>query len=823
MKKQNETNSNDTNNITLNIYEKTRVKLICNWCTSKDLCFEWDKMSKGKLEWDNIEVTWDDNADFFVIINKPLGNEHYIPERTIVFQMEPWCYDEKQNWGVKTWGKWAHPEDEQNFLQVRNHLNFYNNAFWAELNIDYNTFKNKEIIKFDGNEYSNAFSTICTSKYFDPGHIKRIDFLKFIESKNDPEVNFHLFNDDNNCNFKSYKGKAVQKVNKEIGLLPYKYYFMCENNCEHNFITEKIWESILCECLVFYWGCPNVSDYINPLAYVQLDMDDFEKSFEIVKNAFKSNLWEQRIYIIREEKQKILDYYSFFATVHRTLFDDFKFSKHPSKDEIIKINPFLKNIINLNLYKILKPETSYKKNVCFIHSCTLENYSTEVLDDMIAKIETSELFSRLDYIIINNIGIKLNKRKYAYNKKIKIVNHDLNTQLFEIDTLKLIHKFSELFSDINVLYMHTKGISYQKDTPLFKNVKDWKDTMMYFLIDKFENCLQALKYNDSVGINFSPESMYSKTTPHWSGNFWWSKTTYIKDLSIDSLKVKHDAEWWILSNKDAKYVEVFNTQTNHYLNDYPVSNYSDPTELTKDEIQKNECLIKNLYVINLERRTDRKEKMEQVLLEQNINDYEFFKAIDGRQLELTDEIYNLFKNNDFGNRKGFIACALSHLSLLKQLVHSEEEYYIIMEDDITFCDNFKTELIKNILKIKNNKEIDFLYLGYHFKKKYENDRFTYLNHLTQIDNHEKYSICGNFGYIVTKLGARKLLDYIAINGIKHGIDYLIKIVPDMNNMICQPHIVFSEWVSKIASEVDSDIQRDYICFDFSKYKNIQNI
>jgi hypothetical protein len=38
---------------------------------------------------------------------------------------------------------------------------------------------------------------------------------------------------------------------------------MMENNFERNYITEKLWEPILCETLVFYYGCPNITDYIN--------------------------------------------------------------------------------------------------------------------------------------------------------------------------------------------------------------------------------------------------------------------------------------------------------------------------------------------------------------------------------------------------------------------------------------------------------------------------------------------------------------------------------------------------------------------------------
>lgn len=294
-----------------------RIKMICNWTDSKTLCDEWNWMSKGNYKWENIQITWEDNdIDFYVIINKPKHNDFYIPEKTIIYQMEPQCESFNQSWGIRTWGEWANP-DPHRFFMVRTSKKYLNNVLW-QLPLTYDYFKNNVIIK-DVNK-SHIVSSICSSKYFDPGHIKRIDFLKYIEEKNDDVIQLHIFNRDNLHNFKSYQGKLEPYIDKHNGLIPYKYYFMCENNAEYNFITEKIWEPIICETLVFYWGCPNITDYINPLAFVQLDMEDYEKSYLIIKNALENNLWEQRIQYIKEEKNKILDYYNFFPTLKRILY-----------------------------------------------------------------------------------------------------------------------------------------------------------------------------------------------------------------------------------------------------------------------------------------------------------------------------------------------------------------------------------------------------------------------------------------------------------------------------------------------------------------------
>jgi hypothetical protein len=137
-------------------------------------------------------------------------------------------------------------------------------------------------------------STICSSKYQDEGHKLRIDTLKYFESKGLP---IDIYGVDNGQQFNSYIG-PLDKKEKSKGILPYKYYFMMDNNFERNYITEKLWEPILCETLVFYYGCPNITDYIDKDAFVLLDINDFEKSYQIIKTAIEEDWWSQRIDII---------------------------------------------------------------------------------------------------------------------------------------------------------------------------------------------------------------------------------------------------------------------------------------------------------------------------------------------------------------------------------------------------------------------------------------------------------------------------------------------------------------------------------------------
>jgi hypothetical protein len=321
---------------------------------------------------------------------------------------------------------------------------------------------------------------------------------------------------------------------------------MAENNQEKNFVTEKIWEPLLTETLCFYWGCPNVSEWVNPLAYVQLDLDDFEGSFQIIKSAIENDLWSDRIDIIRHEKAKVLDYYNMFPTIERIIVED-KFLK-PVKDFY---------------QKHFSDDVQYQ-NVCFIHSCNLGN--TSVLESIVDHITNSEINNSLDIIWIVNIGKEI--QTVFPNSKVKIVEYSSDTQTFELHTINLMWKFSQTHPNTNLLYLHTKGVSYNAVPP---TVRDWTNYMLYFLVNKFNKSDLSLldTFTDSMGLNFQ-----NTPHPHYSGNFWWSHTNYIRSLKPIISNVRHDAEWWILSGKNTRSTIINNSNINHYNQLYPASAYT---------------------------------------------------------------------------------------------------------------------------------------------------------------------------------------------------------------------------------------------------------
>jgi len=455
------------NNINIDsIKNNIKVKLICNWCSSEQLCLEWSNMSEHLFKWKNIEVTWNyENIDYYVIINYPSNNEYYDPKKTIIFQMEPKCSNNNQNWGIKTWGLWENP-DPLKFLQVRTHELYYNNCT-SQLKINYNELSSISIIK----RSDNYISTICSSKYFDPGHIKRIDFLHFLEKKNDNFINIDIYGFENKHDFKNYKGSlSINK--KDDGLIPYKYYFMGENNIENNYISEKFWEPLLCECLCFYYGAPNINKYINPKAFIKLNLDNFEESYNIIKYSIENNLYEERLSIIKEEKYKILNYYNFYPTIERII----------TKDIWTKKINFINNtkiiiLDNGNIYKLFP----------FINTIAEFGFEIEIINyinENELKIENIDLVDNKIYsnFINKRIVYKLYKNTVLNIKYIK--NND----------------FIKTFNHINIYEKYMNGINDKNYFIIGSN-----DSFEYSY-DLFFNYILLLPYNYDIcmlnGINF---------------------------------------------------------------------------------------------------------------------------------------------------------------------------------------------------------------------------------------------------------------------------------------------------------------------------------
>jgi hypothetical protein len=135
----------------------------------------------------------------------------------------------------------------------------------------------------------------------------------------------------------------------------------------------------------------------------------------------------------------------------------------------------------------------------------------------------------------------------------------------EVPTLAALHQQS-LKDDFWVLYLHTKGVSYQEQGYDKAGMTAWRHYLEHFCINKWQECVSHLDKFDAVGCEYVKERKTPKGPfpGHFRGNFWWSKSSYLRTLprviNIDmpSTELRRKGEYWVGSGKDFKPKSLFN-------------------------------------------------------------------------------------------------------------------------------------------------------------------------------------------------------------------------------------------------------------------------
>jgi len=214
-----------------------------------------------------------------------------------------------------------------------------------------------------------------------------------------------------------------------------------------------------------------------------------------------------------------------------------------------------------------------------------------------------------------------------------------------------------------------------------------------------------------------------------------------------------------------------------------------------------------IYAINLKRRPDKRENIENELKKYNF-EYIIYDAVDGRELDLDKMIgeeqinaTNRLRNTEYG-------CYFSHINVWNDFLKTNKKYCLILEDDAVFNYDFKNKLYTLLydLNRKENENVDGVYINdnarcYRFFGNDCNNKE--IVPTMNFVNKSKYLGYGMYGYVMTRNGINKTLPYTI--PITTQIDVL------MHNLNYEGKITIYKTVDPfitVRSLVDSDTQKE---------------
>jgi len=228
--------------------------------------------------------------------------------------------------------------------------------------------------------------------------------------------------------------------------------------------------------------------------------------------------------------------------------------------------------------------------IIIVYYCFLVNHWKDLVIEQLNRIKKSGLYDKCDefWVMVTQLDIPPEEFTELVKdyEKLKIVFHRNNGS--EYPGINKVKEISEIYEDANILYFHTKGVTNIYENPKsesliiceekIKNIKGWRECLEYFLIDKWEDSLEKLKDNDCVGVT-------NHNGWYW-GNFWWSKSSYIKRCIPVGYWGRWSYEAWLNDyvEGEKKFFQWYNFKFNPYFTFLEEEWYKDLKNNTNDKI-----------------------------------------------------------------------------------------------------------------------------------------------------------------------------------------------------------------------------------------------
>jgi len=231
-------------------------------------------------------------------------------------------------------------------------------------------------------------------------------------------------------------------------------------------------------------------------------------------------------------------------------------------------------------------------------------------------------------------------------------------------------------------------------------------------------------------------------------------------------------------------------------------------------------MVYKIFVINLERCKDKKER---IIKRLKGEDYEIFKAYDGRQLndekleQLGAKVLKEWKDPYSGRNAtwGEAGCALSHYSVMEKCVQENIEVAVILEDDVIVPNNFSEHINDCLASLNKIDDWEFCYLGR--KAMRQNEDISYNEKFLKPGY--SYWLCA---YIINLKGMKKVVN----SGMKENLITPDEVLPIIAKS--SPYTDFYKFYNiqeplKMYSLVNLSCKPEPNAFKFSDTENSKEI
>jgi len=265
----------------------TRLAVLPSWTTPEAVVAQWSRQSPdGDGRWGQTQLVADAiRADLTLVLNGPPDGLIPDPARTVVAPVEPLV-------GQVRWPLSA----RRALLQVRDHARYGNLWEW-HLGRTHTQLRDEPILK------DRDLSVVVSNRQEDEAQRRRLALAHHLQ---DSGVAIDVYGRSEGEGFTDHRGR-LPALDKTAGLFPYRYTIAVENHAEPGYVTEKLVDAVLSECLTFYWGAPDVGDLVDPAVLVPLPLEDPEACRRLIVATIRSGVSEQRLPAIQAEKRRILD------------------------------------------------------------------------------------------------------------------------------------------------------------------------------------------------------------------------------------------------------------------------------------------------------------------------------------------------------------------------------------------------------------------------------------------------------------------------------------------------------------------------------------